>query len=515
MNLKTALGIIPAMVGFGAGSVARGFQAGMAGNWQGSEVNRLRRRAPRNLESQDRSLNYGVREDLLSEARALAQTFPIARSIIRKYANHVVGSMRMKWNTGDPKIDKIYADAWQAWMPMADLCGRHHFRKLTKIAVESVVRDGRVFGQKDRRAGFLQVNAIEGDRVSSGGIYNADVPGMISGIKVDGNGRAQSIRVWDRTIYGTFENPSEIPAAEIVHVFDSDRFDAVTGLTGFHTVLNTARDYKETGEAERLTAKKNSKFTAFVKSIMGGASAPAINLLGNDDSTSGTQKTNVEEVNDLLTMYGFPGEGIEFPHAERPSQGWQWLMEMQVREIALGCDLPFGVAWNMAGLGGPAVRFEMAQANRVWMAFLEDILEPMWTRPFVGAWITLEMDRKRLPFHPLWYKFKTPRPASITIDVGRDSKAGIAENAAGLGTATNWFAEEDMEFEEQTDRMVYEARYRESARLGIPIEQVKEVPLEQIRIVTAQGNPAEPADPSEPADEPATPPARGKQLATK
>lgn len=502
MNLKTAISKIPALAGFALGSVGRGFQAGLAGQWEGSESTRLRRRAPRALESQDRGMNYGVREDMLSEARSLSQTFPLARSIIRKYANHVVGSCRMKWNTGDPKIDKIYADAWQAWMPISDMGGRHHFRKLTKIAVESVIRDGRVFGQKDRRAGFLQINPIEGDRVSSAGIYNADTQGMVSGIMLDGNGRAKAIRVWDRTIYGTFQNPTEIPASEVVHVFDSDRFDAVSGLTGFHTVLDTTRDFKETGEAERLSAKRNSKLALIVKSILGGASAPAIDLMADDrrgDGESG--KINVQRVSDVTDAYLSTNEDMKAHTSDRPSEGWQWLMEMQVREIALGMDLPFGVVWNMAGLGGPAVRFEMAQANRVWMAFLEDVLEPMWTRPWVGAWITLEIAQNRLPFHPLWYKFKTPRPASITIDVGRDSKAGIAENAAGLGTATKWFAEEDEEFEENTDRLVYEARYREASRLGVPIETIKEVPLEQIRIVTQQGNPqGSPSDPDDTQD---------------
>jgi hypothetical protein len=89
-------------------------------NGKGHDQSRMRQRSSRALTSQDVGLNFGVREDLLSESRNLTQTFSMSGYINRKYANHVVGSCRMKWMTGDQEIDKIYSDAWQAWMPMAD-----------------------------------------------------------------------------------------------------------------------------------------------------------------------------------------------------------------------------------------------------------------------------------------------------------------------------------------------------------------------------------------------------------
>jgi hypothetical protein len=38
----------------------------------------------------------------------------------------------------------------------------------------------------------------------------------------------------------------------------------------YHSVLNAIRDLKETGEAERLSAKRNSKLALLVKTVMGG-----------------------------------------------------------------------------------------------------------------------------------------------------------------------------------------------------------------------------------------------------
>lgn len=510
MNLAGKISKAAAQIGTPIGGFFHGLKAGLDGRWEGAEQSRFRSRPGRALESVDWGLNYGVREGLLSEARNLEQTYAVCRRINRQYAKHTIGSCRIKWNTGDPIVDKAFAESWVNWMKMADAQGRHNFRKLTKIAVARTLVDGRILAQLDRRGGFLQIQGIEGDRVSSDGIFNADRPGLVSGIGLDGNGRAQYAKVWERTLFGTFQNPQEIPMSQLVHVFDSDRIDSVSGYTHYHTVLNTVRDLMETAKAERLAAKRHSKLALLIKTITGGA-GPGIDLFGDGGSTQKATdgKVNVEAVGDVANAYMFPSEEMKAHENPRPSDGWLKFMAWLVREIALGLDLPFGVVWDMSGLGGPAVRFEINQASRTFTDFLSDVIEPMWIRPIVGAWITLEMSQGRLPFHPNWYKFTVPKPKSITIDFGRDSKASISENIAGLGTAADWYSEEDENFEEQTMQLVHEARFRECARRGIPYDPTLEVPLEQIRLITPNGQAAAEAEAAaEKEDEPNAKPAK-------
>jgi capsid protein len=488
MNVTKSIARTAARIGYPIGSLLGGFRAGISNQgWEGNEFTRQRHRPPRATESTDRGLNFGIREGLLSEARNLEQTFAICRRINRQYARHTIGSCRIKWQTGNPAIDKVFSDAWITWMKICDLQGRHNFRKLTKIAVARTLVDGRIFGQLDRRAGFLQIQGIEGDRVSSDGIFNSDRLDLVSGIGLDANGRAQYARVWQRTLYGMFQNPQDIPFDQLVHVFDSDRIDSVSGVTHYHTVLNKVRDLKETMLAEQLSAKKNSKWAMIWNVVTGGA--PISSLLDDDfNKNAADAKPDVQRISDVADAYILPGEDVKAFTSERPSEGWRYLMEMIIREIALGLDLPFGVVWSMTGLGGPAVRFEIMQASRTFEDFLCDTIEPMWIRPIVGAWITLEMAAGRLPFHANWYRFAVPKPKSITIDFGRDSKASIAENIAGLGTAADWYSEEDENFEDQIDQLVYEARYRECKRRNIPFDANLEVPLEQIRLITPNGN---------------------------
>jgi hypothetical protein len=65
MNIKRALSFFPAAIGFGFGSLGRGFQAGLTGQWEGWEHSSRNRQAAASApESQDTSLNFGVREGL-------------------------------------------------------------------------------------------------------------------------------------------------------------------------------------------------------------------------------------------------------------------------------------------------------------------------------------------------------------------------------------------------------------------------------------------------------------------
>lgn len=504
MSVAQSIARTAARIGYPLGALMGGFRAGFDQRWEGGESSRQRNRPGRALESVDWGLNYGVRESLLSEARNLEQTFAVCRRINRQYAKHTIGSCRIKWNTGDKKIDALYSGDWVTWMKMCDLQGRHNFRKLTKISVARTLVDGRIFGQLDDRGGRLGIQGIEGDRVSSDGIFNADRPGLVSGIGLDGNGRAQFAKVWERTLYGTFQNPQDIPMAQLVHVFDSDRIDSVSGVTHYHAVLNKVRDLKETMLAEQLSAKRNSKIALIMKSILGGA--PKVNLFGDDSvKGDGSGKPDVQKVGDVADIYTLPTEDVKAYISDRPSEGFLKLMQWMIREIALGLDLPFGVVWDMGGLPGPAVRFEINQASRTFNDFLTDIIEPMWIRPIVGRWLAIEIAQGRLPFNPNWYKFTVPKPKSISIDFGRDSKASIAENIAGLGTAADWYGEEDENFEEQTDQLVYEARYRECARQAIPFDPKLEVPLEQIRLITPNGAAAAEAEATAETDEDGAP----------
>lgn len=471
------------------GALKSGFSAAITGEWEGHERTRLRYRAPRQLVSQDDSLDLGTRESLLSEARALCQVFPVSKRILRKYANYVVGDCRYKWNTGDDAVNVAYRDYWYDWMDRADANGVHRFPTLARLAVISMLRDGDCFATYQSggvAGGDVIIRLVEGDRIGNykGSSVNIDqdLDGgrrIVGGVIQSMSGRPYAYRINERNKHGQFKNAMDIPAGDVRHVFDPDRIDSARGVTSFHCVLNTLRDLKEIIEANKANVKLNSKLALLIKNMQGGASvAGGIDLFTNNDTTDATSSTvNRQEVGDAAIAYMFPGEDMKAHKGEMPSGEVQEFLKFMIHQISIGMDLPFGVVWTMSGLTGPGVRYDINDADRTFMHAM-DVLEEKFIDPVVGKVIANGISRGLIPAHPKWFKFERQRPASITIDLGRESAAMINENAAWLRSGSDSFAEAGQDHDEEVERIAnerakrFKAAERAAMTHGVPIEYI-------------------------------------------
>jgi hypothetical protein len=468
------------------------FTAALFGTWEGGEQSRMRDRPGRRLAGQDTDLNYGERENLLSEARALEQTHPITKRIKNQYASYCVGRCRIRWNTGDDVIDKIYRENWDNWMNMCDFRAQHRFPKLMNLAAGQAFAEGDMFVQQIESNTMAQINLIECDRVSSSGIFNFDSffageKSMVGGIGLDSNGRKTFIRVWQRTMFGTFVEPMEIPASEFKHLFDPARVDAYRGVTGFHAVLNALRDVKEIDDAQRAKTKMRSKLSLLVKSITGQPNGSNIRLIddGPADTVVHSPGVATERVDDATTAYIFNSDEMKMFESNDPGTAWEQHMEFLVRLIAIGANLPFGVVWNMAGLGKPGVLFELRQAEKTISGFQEEI-ETRLIRPIAG-WVTAkDIKYNRIPFHPLWYKFQIARPSYLSIDAGRDSAAAINENKMAMKSLRSWYDETEDDWQDEVTQCATERKYLETvcAQLGVDPNNVR---MMQANVATASG----------------------------
>jgi len=471
------------------GALKSGFSAAVTGQWEGHERSRLRYRAPRKLESQDESLDMGTRESLLSEARSLCQVFPVAKRILRKYANYVVGDCRYKWNTGDDAINVAYRDYWYSWMDRADVNGVHRFPTLVRLAVMSMLRDGDCFATFQNggmAGGDVLLRLVEGDRIGNykNGSLNIDedMPDgrrIVGGVILSQAGRPVAYRVNDRSKYGQFKNSMDIPSGDVRHVFDPDRIDAARGVTSFHNVLNSLRDLKEIVDANKANVKLNSKLALLVKTVSGSASAGSgLDLFENGDTTDATSSSvNRQEVGDAAIAYMFPDEDMKAHKGEMPSGEVQEFMKFMIHQIAIGMDLPFGVVWTMAGLNGPGVRYDINDADRTFQHTM-DIIEEKMIDPVVGKVIANGIARGIIPPSPNWFRFERQRPASITIDLGRESAAMINENGAWLRSGSDSFAEAGQDHDEEIVRIAnerakrYKAAMDAAAKHGVPVEYI-------------------------------------------
>lgn len=480
--------------------------AAATGQWEGWERDRRRNRPGRRLVAQDTDLDYGTRETLMAEAQVLQQTFPIASRIPRIFSNHVVGSCAAQWNTGEDEVDRIYENYWKAWMVQADLTGQHHFQKLVKIGKECEFTKGDHFIQKVKleRGIPLKVRSIEADRVTNAkGQINIDEDNIIGGIIIGQYGKPLKARVCDRDRYGNFKNPQDIPFTDLYQLWDTSRADSYRAVTRFKAVLNVIRDMKEAIGDEMTSLKANSALAILVRNATG--TSQGWNSYGEGDGApqdaSGADAANAIKQTDLgggRIVFSSHGDSIEAHKQARPGNEWMQFMEMMIRLIAVGADLPFSVVWNMAGLGGPGVRFDIKQAERTFTAEQER-LENQLLNPLAAAVISDAIQEKRVPPHPNWNRYRFPRPPYISIDLGRDTKAGIDEINAGLNTAQNWCAENSMDYYDVIRQRAKEIRAVKDVAKEFDIDP------QEIRLLTPNGNLATQPEEEKQEQQPAEP----------
>lgn len=398
-------------------------------NWD-FESSYARRRPGAQLQSSDADANYGTRESMMSDARDLCRIFGVTKRILRQYANYTVGTCEVDFNTGNDSWDEAAEQYWRDISNVIDARGRLHLRGMAKLAIRSMVRDGDVAFIKAKLGDIPQLIPVEADRIRTNLSLNCDSDDtVIGGVTVDGIGRPQSYRVWDRSLTMRFKNPKQIAAGQVLHMLDPDRFDGVRGITHFAgAALNHMRDIKEIVEAEKRGVKVGSKLAMLIKKLAGGPMPAGINLFGQKGDQTGNRYT--EEIPDGVIKYLLPGEDVQAFQSNRPSAAWTGFMEWLIREIAVALDLPYGWVWTMSGLTGPAVRLESKQAENTFNHIIE-LLEFQFLNPLCAWVITDAMENKRMDWNPFWYQFSFQRPSHPSIDIGRESKADLEEHARG------------------------------------------------------------------------------------
>lgn len=495
-----------------AGGFRRGYMGAILGTWEGHERDRRRHRPPAETIAEDPTLDYGRRAELMSEARSLCNTHGLCNRVIRQYANYVVGKCQPRWLTADEAWNEATEQAFYDWSLNCDLRSTVTLQQKARLHVMTMIRDGDSFGVKINFEGEPKLQDVEPDRIGNyrGGRINFDEDNIVGGITIDAIGRPSNYQIWDRTRFGMFENRKDRSPAEVLHIYDSTRFDAVRGVTHFAPVLNHVRDVKETLDAQRAKQKLTSKIALLIRNALAGPQTGNIDVLGDDTDAKGAS-IKTEAMGDGAIKYQFHGDEMEVFHANDPSDGWFRLTDHEIRLIACGLDLPYEFVWDMAGLAGPGTRMMSAQAQRTFRGKM-DILENRYLNPVAAWWITFQMNEGRLPFNAEWYKFRFQRPAHLTIDNGRDSKSNLAELAAGVSTECR-IAEELGEDDEE----VAETRKKEVLRKIVFAKEITaahpEVSLQEaLDLIGRQNIPTRPDVETAAADTTAEQPAQPSRL---
>jgi lambda family phage portal protein len=374
-----------------------------------------------------------------------------------KFASHVAANVSYQARTENRQANSEIEAYWANWFDACDLSGRHSGSTLLQVAIMSMLRDGDFLFALVRQDGDLKLQGIEADRV--GDPYKTYTSlELIGGIHIDRNtGAPTAYDIYNRSIGDFYTYQATIAASQAFHLFDPLRIDQYRGITAFHTAINDQQDIREIENSEKMAAKYASMQAAIVRR---NNNNPADLSTLTSDENFDNQAIKLESVEAGKVSYLEPGEDIVFPDGPtRPSGAFAEFHKILLRNICMGLGIPYSFAVDPSAMSGPTARLEMQQAGRTFRRYqklLEDkVLKPL-KNVVIADGIARGLIENRVGGQSTKGIFNFG--ANVSIDLGRDSQAAIAEFKTGLRTAADIYAERGLDFEGAMRQRAQEAR---------------------------------------------------------
>lgn len=423
------------------------------------------------------SENYRAHRDrinLMWDARDMVRNFAILRGIVARLVQYVADRVQYVSTTGDEMIDGSYQDYFHEWCETADLSGRYRLGDLVYLMLWGTITDGD-HGWKivELDEETLKIQPVEADRIGNPHeSLKANDDNYIAGIHIDDLGAPVSYDIFKRQRSNKYSMEAQVPASEFIHFLDPLRVDQYRGVTPLATALAPARDLYDIYLTEKQAAKTQSAHNGVISSSdpYKTVGAFARKDSGGDDKSKPGSLTM--EAGKILRLP--EGDSINFaPPMNRPNGAFMSLVEVMVREISIGLNLPYGFVYDMSALSGHTGRIEVAQAMRTirrWQTLLaERVLDKVRDHVLSRA-----ISLGKLQPHPKWRSGKWGFGASLTGDYGHDVSANLQLLQNGVITVSDMIAERGGTFEEVARRGASEMQFlqRTAGETTIPIELI-------------------------------------------
>lgn len=399
------------------------------------------------------------RLEIIRQARDLQQNFGLFASIVRKLSIYALARVRYRAHTGDRALNRDIDAYIKDRSVKCDVSGRFDLDEIARMSLSEALVPGDVFCVFRKDGDETKPQIIESDRVG-GNMQSVTKDDEVAGVKFDpGTGRVIEYVVYDRTTGGAYVNKRNIPADTMVQIMDPERYDRYRGISPFAPVINTMRDLKEVMEACLVGVKFNEYHAGAVIGGSGVPNDPSSYFAPGSDRTSGGEREIETKMHPGMLNYYPEGYQAVFHKSERPSGQFQSYLELLIRTIANAVCLPYGFVYSLSGLGGPSSRMDAAQAQRV-IEYWQGMIEQRLLLPVSRRWILDGIASGDIPYRAGTRMFsgQWQFPPHITIDVGRESDAGINEIRAGLRSRHDWWDEEGKDAGEEMEVIADEAR---------------------------------------------------------
>lgn len=437
---------------------------------------------------------------LMWDARDLVRNFAILRGVCARVVQYVADTVQYVSQTGDDGVDDAYQSYFHSWCERCDVTERHRLGDLVWMMMWALLVDGdhgwnivEVETPSDGKR--LRIQPVEADRIGNPNDMESGIKDALyfSGVRIDEVGRVVEWDIYERNRETKqYKLEAKVPAEQFIHVFNPDRVDQYRGVTALATALAPARDLYEAFSFEMQAAKWQGGHAGFVRQAAAGGGFDEWTKEGKSSGEPRTYEMQPGRITRLMS----PGEDVIFaPGSNRPSGAFMALVQVLVREIAQGLNMPYGFIYDMTAFSGHTGRVEIGQANRGIRRW-QKLIEERALLPLRDLVLGRAIAMGELPPHDGWRLGKFGWGRTLSGDYGHDTQANISLMNMGILTATDLISETGSSFEDVVRRQASEVMFMQkvAGETGVPIElMTQRVPGATQQLAAAQAPPEPPS----------------------
>jgi len=365
------------------------------------------------------------RQTLVSLSQRLYTNKGVLRACIDQKAEYSIGNAYLPEYLGSDVEPGDRAEQWlqNVWFPNCDVRGGvFDFNQLLLISSRAIDREGEAFWllTETQEKGFPLIQQIASHRVRSNAREDVVESGSFKGARIhDGLIKNKRERVIAYRVYSGQDKFRDIPAAQIIHVFNPSYQEQGRGLPSFTHALDDLKHCLQSTEDERRRQGILSGLGLIVSNEMGGPdlSDPSVTL--GDGMDNGTVEA-YENTNGIYYLTANAGEKLEQIKHDSPGEVWESFHDRMIREAIAGVGWSYSLAWKPAGQG-TAERGEILRARRA-IESRQKILDHLAKRAVTYALsYAIEQGAVDRLQAPLSWRFT--RPPRLSVDDGREAKA--------------------------------------------------------------------------------------------
>lgn len=354
----------------------------------------------------------------------------------------------------DVNINNQLLDRWELWSKNACANGDSVYQ-LQRIASNAFFLDGGLLIHRVIKNGALKLEAIELDQLDRAyNLDNGNGERIVDGIKLDEYNEPISYFIKKRFPSEIESKTVEIPARDIIHLYDRERASAVSGIS---RLASAALNFKNIGDYRADTmalARVGTGFGVFVET------ANPEDYFSAD--SNGAQGEDFAFVEPGAVHYLRPGEKISQVTPQNPGTQYSPFLKAELQSASVGAGMSYESVSNDGSNSNFSGARQMLLFERAMLRYTFSIFEEVFYSRLYEWFVEFETSFKGLRLQNYdrekarYLRCTWSRPKTEWVDPLKDANAAKTEIEMGANTITDFCETAGRDIEEVIATRKYE-----------------------------------------------------------